>query len=113
MMIKSLICLLAGLFIVNTSCAQIKAVTENGDEVILNKDKTWAYIDNTITEETVIPLNTDTFEKTNSQTFLLKSKINSAGIWLNPKAWNFSKAIDNPDAEYEFSSKSKRDCGND
>lgn len=86
--------------------AQIKAITDTGDEVILYDDGTWEY--SSVDFEgpaTEIPLNPEEFKKTDDLTFQIKSKKTGTGVWINPKKWNFSKAIENPDAEYEFNLK--------
>ena len=84
------------------SQAQIKAVTEIGEEVILYNDGTWKYQnDNQLLEEE-IPTNPNKFKKNKESTFLLKSNKFNAGIYINPKKWSFKKATNNEEAEYEF-----------
>ncbi|ALO14373.1 hypothetical protein L21SP5_00701 [Salinivirga cyanobacteriivorans] len=90
------------LMIAGFSQAQQRAVTETGDEVILFEDGTWQYQDEDYQEEKEIPTNPTEFEKDKKSTFLLKSNRFNVGIYLNPKVWSFKKAIDNPDAEYQF-----------
>ncbi|MBP7184302.1 MAG: hypothetical protein KBA06_02250 [Saprospiraceae bacterium] len=85
------------------SDAQIRAVTENGDEVILNNNGTWEYtsVNNQNTEEQeIIPLNSNKFEKDKDASFLLKSTIVNCGFWLDPKKWIVTKAKTNEDAEF-------------
>ena len=86
-----------------SSQAQKKAVTETGEEVILNDDGTWKYV-NAEDEEYIIkiPVNSEVFNKDEESTFLLKSKKTNVGFWLNSKKWAFKKAVNNPDAEYEL-----------
>lgn len=84
--------------------AQIKAVTETGDEIILYQDGTWEYLNAELLDKE-IPLNENNFQKDEESTFLLKSNRLNIGIHLNPKKWAFTKSTDNPDAEYEFSLK--------
>jgi hypothetical protein len=83
--------------------AQKKAITETGQEVILNDDGTWKYLSLNEEEGVVkIPLNSNVFNKNESSNFLLKSKKTNVGFWVNSKKWSFSKAENNPDAEYEL-----------
>lgn len=84
--------------------AQKKAITENGEEVILYDDGTWKYVE-VENEKKEIPTNPDEFKKSESSSFLLKSTNINIGVWLNPKKWSFKKATDNLDAEYEISKK--------
>lgn len=83
-----------------TASAQIKAVTENGDEVILNADGTWLYLNEGI-QETDIPTNKSKFTKSSSASFLLKSKI-GLGFYMDPKKWKFSKGTSDEDAEFNI-----------
>lgn len=83
--------------------AQIKAVTDTGDEVLLFDDGTWKYANkDSVSTEKKIPLNPQKFVKKASSSFLLKSKKMKIGVWLNPKKWSFEKATTNKEAEYEF-----------
>jgi hypothetical protein len=92
-------------FVQQTIYAQIKAVTETGDEVLLNDDGTWKYTDNIILEETVIPVNEKKFVKDQSATFLVKSTKLNVGVWINPKTWSFEKASEEKEYEFEFKKK--------
>ena len=83
------------------SYAQTKAVTENGDEVILYDDGTWKAIDAGAGDE-VIKTNPAKFTKEKSSGFLLKSNKFNVGFWLNAKKWSFEKGDNNEDAEYEL-----------
>lgn len=85
---------------------QIKAVTENGDEVTLFDDGTWSYDDLGVMEEAEIAMNPATFKKGDKATFLLKSSKNNFGFYLNPKEWSFTKEASNTAAEYELQLKS-------
>ena len=94
--------LLVGVF----SFAQKKAITETGDEVLLNEDGTWQYTQPvSIIKELETIENPTPFTKDASSNFLLKSKVLNIGFWLNPKEWSFGKPTDNPDAEYELTLK--------
>ena len=99
---KKLMMFFLSLAILPLITAQERAVTEKGDEVILNPDGTWEYVDKEILEASAIPINPNRFFKDDKATFLLKSKKFNIGFWLDPKKWSFSKAVDNPDAEYEL-----------
>ena len=85
--------------------AQIKAVTEEGDEVMLHADGTWAYVEADVAEIVALPTNPNTFTKSSNSTFLLKSKTLGVGVYLNPKKWKFNKPENNDDAEFEFEMK--------
>lgn len=71
--------------------AQINAVTENGDKVILNSDGTWIYADGESSPNKPIPLSEEKFEKGSASTFLVRSKRLKVGLWINPKQWTFEK----------------------
>ncbi len=88
------------------SPAQIKALTGAGEEVLLYKDGTWKYVNDSLTKEIQIPLNTKEYVRSGSSSFLLKSKNLNVGFWLDSKTWLFNKAENNPDAEYEVHLKS-------
>ncbi len=85
------------------SYAQIKAVTENGDEVILQINGTWKYKEDSKNNDS-IKINAINFNKPADANFLLKSKRCNSGFWLNPKKWIFEKSTDNT-SEYSFSLK--------
>jgi len=102
-MIKYLLFLPCVLFSISTELwGQEIAITGTGDEVILFQDGTWRYKDDSVAVAGVIELNPETFAKPESATFLLKSNRLDLGIWLDPKKWSFKKAVNNPQAEYEF-----------
>ncbi len=99
---KKTILLVLCLWTINLVQAQQKAVTGTGDEVILYDDKTWEYQNKEEIIEKEIPTNSTVFKKDEASTFLLKSSRLPIGIHLNPKLWSFSKATDNPEAEFEL-----------
>ncbi len=99
---KKMALVLIGLLTVSLLQAQIVAVTETGDEVILYDDGTWKYQNEDQLLENEIPMNKNKFEKDKASTFLLKSNKINVGIYLNPKKWSFTKSTDNPEAEYEL-----------
>lgn len=86
--------------------AQIIAVTESGDQVILNQDGTWQYVDEPLVdEETALPVNETNFIKSKNLTFLVKSNKLKIGIWIDSKSWSFEKGTDNEQNEYQFQKK--------
>lgn len=108
-MLKSLIFFTILLLVVFCSHAQIKAVTDTGDEVLLFSDGTWRYkqeiknVDSIINSKKILT-------KDAAATFLLKSKISNVGVWLDAKKWNFEKAA-NEAFEYSFSLKENGSAG--
>ncbi len=91
------------------SLAQIKAVTETGDQVILSPDGKWRYIEDTKNNDS-INTNPASFIKSANAGFLLKSKNTPVGFWINPKKWDFEKSTDNS-TEYSFSLKNNSSVG--
>jgi 5-hydroxyisourate hydrolase-like protein (transthyretin family) len=86
--------------------ASKKAITDEGDVVILKDDGTWIYETNSATENTTIPVNKTVFKKNEKATFQLKSKNTNAKFWINPKEWKFKKNDNGHDsAEYTFNFK--------
>lgn len=90
---------------ISFSQAQIKAVTEIGEEVILFNDGTWEYQNQEDFMATEIPTNPYKFQKDEESSFLLKSNRLNIGFWLDPKRWSFKKSGDNLDSEYDFEMK--------
>jgi hypothetical protein len=99
------ILLLCLLFTFSRTNAQTKAITDNGDEVILYENHTWKYTDDFKRQESIIKSNGATFTKNKDATFLLKSNNIPMGFWLDPKVWSFEKAKTNLSAEYEIQQK--------
>ncbi len=81
------------------SFAQTKAVTETGEEVILNKNGTWKY--ENITPSYTTSLDTLTLKKDANATFLIKGKTVKYGIYIDPKKWRF-KADEDDNTAYEY-----------
>ena len=82
--------------------ASQRAVTDEGEIVILNDDGTWVF-ENPAAEEAVeISTNRRKFTKPRSSTFKLKSKRNNSQIWLDSKKWAIEKATPDEDTEYNF-----------
>ena len=99
--------ILTGLILMSVQLinAQINALTETGDEVILYEDGTWKYLNDSIIENAEIPINEKEFFKGKESTFLVKSKELNVGIWINPKNWSFTKGTENDAFEYQFQKK--------
>ncbi len=90
------------LIFTHTAFAQINAITETGDKVILYDNNTWAYAAPDTTETDTILVNPMVFTKNEKADFLLKSTKTDSGIWLNSKEWKFEKSKINPQAEYQI-----------
>ncbi len=107
---RSFLPLLLLLMLCSNANAQINAITETGKQVILNYDGTWKYVDDGSpdkSETDSMGMNPEKFTKSSAATFLVKSGINTIGIYINPKKWTFSGHRDNEtNPEYRFSSKS-------
>jgi len=99
-----IIAFLLSLFMVALCSAQTIAVTNSGDQVALNNDGTWNYIDKNDTENDEIRLSKTKFEKNDYATFLVKSAITKASIYIDPRKWTFAKG---KNSEYEFRLKGK------
>ncbi|MEM9675033.1 MAG: hypothetical protein AAF992_20740 [Bacteroidota bacterium] len=104
---KSLATLIIFLLSAVNVFGQQKAITDTGVEVILFDDNTWQYQNEEEDKPTEIPTNDKEFTKDEKATFLLKSSKLNVGFWIDPKEWSFTKAKDNPDAEYELSRKNE------
>ena len=87
-MIKKTVLLMLLLFCVN-SFSQINAITDTGDAVILYKNNTWKYVNDSISETKDILTNNFEFKKDKNATFLVKSKKTPIGLWINPKKMEF------------------------
>ncbi|GAB0155794.1 hypothetical protein CHRYSEOSP005_10560 [Chryseobacterium sp. Alg-005] len=98
------IILLASVIISFSVKSQIKALTEDGKEVVLLDNKTWKYV-NESDEKTLetISNNEQPFEKSKDATFLIKSKRIDAGLYYNPKKWKPTKvSFSSPTLEQVF-----------
>ncbi len=85
--------------------SQTKAITENGEEVILYENGQWAYLSDSILTAPEIPVNSQEFTKSKSSSFLVKSKKCNMGVWINPKEWSFLKGSEHEASEYQFQKK--------
>jgi len=93
------------LLFANFLIAQTHAITDTGDEVILNDNGTWNYINDSIPKVIQLKLNDKVFTKNDLSSFLVKSKKLNIGIWINPKKWSFNKALKKEATEFIFSKK--------
>jgi hypothetical protein len=83
--------------------ASQKAVTEEGDVVILNADGTWVYEDGSASRDFKISTNPNTFSTPNTANFTLKSTSSNATFSIDSKKWKFKKNENGHDsAEYAF-----------
>lgn len=85
--------------------AQIHAVTEVGDEVVLFPDGTWSYVNDSLSELSEIFVNEKEFLKDKKSSFLVKSKKVNIGVWIDPKTWSFVKGKDEDAFEFQFEKK--------
>lgn len=86
------------------SFAQMKAVTDTGEEVILNKNGTWKYAN--VTPSYTTRLDTVDYKKDANATFLVKGKAIKYGVYIDPKKWRFkADEDDNTAHEYQFTLK--------
>lgn len=85
--------------------AQTKAITEDGEKVILYYDGTWAYENSNAPAEKEIPTNGVRFSKEKSQSSQIKSKRANVGLWIDTDKWNYSEAESEEVAEYNFERK--------
>lgn len=96
-----------GLLLISLSSiqAQINAITNTGEEVVLYDDGTWKYVNEGTLSALEIKTNEKAFTKDKNSSFIVKSTKVDIGIWINPKAWTFTKGISNEDAEFQFQKK--------
>jgi hypothetical protein len=88
------------------SKSQTPAITDKGEQVILYDDGTWKPLNKT-SNSSEIQMNDKEFVKSPDATFQVKSAKINAGVFINPKKWDFKKAEQNKDAEYQFQLKNK------
>jgi hypothetical protein len=95
-----------------TCCAQTKAVTDVGDEVLLYPNGTWKYADgrtHASSSSDSVAINPGTFTKNKLATFLVKSTKTNVGFYLNPAEWVFEKGAPTEAIEYRFKPKISTD----
>ncbi len=95
-----LISLFIFMLLASTGFSSQKAITDTGEEVILNSDGTWKYINDRQKIANKISTNKVKFKKPGKSTFLLKSTKNNSAYWLDTNKWSFKKGTD--DAEYKM-----------
>jgi hypothetical protein len=91
--------------------SQVKALTENGREVVLYDNGTWKYVSNSANEisndKDEITTNSHSYFKGAGATFLVKSNRLNIGVFMNPTKWTFSAHKENEvNPEYTFTLKS-------
>lgn len=85
----------------------MKGLTDSGDEIILYKNNTWKYVNDSINTNKVIKTNEIEFKTPKKSTFLVKSKNLKVGVHINPKNWSFQKNAVNDAAEFSFELKNE------
>jgi len=99
---RKLLIFLFFLLLTTTGWSQKKAVTEEGNQIILYDNGTWKYVKDRDSSKS-LSTNPIPIRKPATATFLLKStKFEGIGIWLDPKQWQFKKGENNEDAEFEM-----------
>lgn len=99
---KLYIILLFCFFSFNTLASK-KAMTEEGDVVILNDNGTWKYEDGKAADDIVLAINPGTFTKPDTSNFDIKSTKTNSVFAINPKKWKFKKSENGHEAaEYTF-----------
>ena len=104
--------LLSLLILFSVPCfAAQNAITDTGEEVILNNDGTWKFrsgkSSSSTAASTKVKTNSKKFYKSKESSFLLKSKKNESAIWINPKKWTFVKSDPTKATEYKLRLKDK------
>jgi hypothetical protein len=83
--------------------ASKKAITEEGDIVVLNDNGTWVYEDGKASADVEITINDGVFTKGSESSFTLKSTKTNSSFAINPKEWKFKKSENgHASAEYTF-----------
>jgi hypothetical protein len=83
------------------ACAQVKGVTEDGNDVILFDDGTWKFVNESDAQTLEkIDENPAVFGKSKDQSALLKSSRLDAGLYYNPKKWRISSQAVGSHIEY-------------
>ena len=75
------------------SYSQISAVTENGDEVTLFDDKSWAYKNENLSDKLSLTSSYPVYNYGTNSTFLVKSNKIKIGAQIDPKKWSFNKSL--------------------
>lgn len=104
-----LVLLSATFFISLSLSAQIRAVTDQGREVILYENGKWSYASDSseAPKEDSLSTNPTKFSKPSDATFMVKSKRMNIGVAINPSKWAFKGDEDaSAPSEYMFTMKS-------
>lgn len=100
---RRLVASLLALAALSGAHAEQRAVTEKGDEVVLEDDNTWHYVKAPPPDASAPPVNPATFSRPRDASFPVRSTRNGAVLWLDPKKCSFEKRPPtNADAEYGF-----------
>jgi hypothetical protein len=102
---KKLIVAFLLVLVIQTVGAQIRAVTDTGEEVVLYADGKWKYVKDSIALNNKIATNKKLFIKDPNAGFLVKSKKFNIGVWIDPKIWSFNKMDADEASEYRFQKK--------
>ncbi|MCE2682329.1 MAG: hypothetical protein ACK49D_06475 [Flavobacteriia bacterium] len=84
------------------SQAQIKAITENGEEVVLFENGQWEYTEGNEYVEEEILMNPVKFTRPATSAFLLKSTKFNVGTYLDSKKWTIEKGKGDDAYEYQL-----------
>ena len=90
MNMKQTILTIALTAVCSLSQAQIKAITENGEEVVLFENGQWEYTEGNEYVEEEILMNPVKFTRPATSAFLLKSTKFNVGTYLDSKKWRES-----------------------
>ncbi len=86
-----------------SAIASKKAVTEQGDVVILKDDGTWHYENGKPADQVELVLNPNNFTTPSTSSFALKSSKTNSSFAIDPKKWRFKKNENEHDAaEYTY-----------
>lgn len=88
----------------NAIAAQ-KAITDEGQVVILNSDHTWQFENSKSNLSSISSLNSKKFYKSTSQSFKVKASPTNMGVFIDAGKWTFAKEKDNSN-RLSFRSKS-------
>jgi len=104
--VKQLLPLIVLILIASAAHAEQKAITDTGEEIVIYEDGTWKYLNEaTAATDIALETNPETFTKSATASFLVKSKKNRAAFWLDTNKWQFKPAAKNDEAEYELTLK--------
>jgi hypothetical protein len=82
--------------------AQQRAVTDKGDEVVLESDGTWRYVQPPKEQPSAVAVNERRYVRAPAATFAVKSLRNNASVYIDPKRWTFQKGNAAHENEYSF-----------